>query len=306
LSALLSIGVALVGVGVGAGAGAGVGADLGGGSARASSRSTEPAGLRFLLRGEVQSVRAFEELEKFAVAGKLRVFEPYEEGPAEFHALPFNAVLDAVYGAGWREQEEVLLTCADGYQPGFPVRRLLEHKAWLAFDRVDAPGFSILKLESGERRRVDLSPYYLIWDNYDDAELRRQGDYGWPYQLIGIDLIRARDRFPKMTPAPGASSQVLAGFTSFRVHCSRCHAINGEGGGIGPELNVPLNPVEYRDPGWLRQWIADPSSLLASARMPALNKQLVDRDRVIDDILAYLGAISQQKVLPPAATRGDS
>lgn len=304
LSALLSLVVVFVVAGVVVGVV--VGADVGARSAPTSSRSPDPTRLSFLLRGEVQSVRVLDELEKIVVPSVLRVFEPYEEGPAEFRVLPFNAVLDAVYGAGWREQEEVLLTCADGYQPAFPVRRLLDHKAWLAFDRVDGPEFSILKLESGKRRRVDLSPYYLIWDNYNDAELRRQGDYGWPYQLIGIDLIRASDRFPKMTPAPGASSQVLAGFTSFRVHCTRCHAINGEGGSIGPELNVPRNPVEYRDPSWLRQWIADPSSLLASARMPALNKHLVDRDRVIDDILAYLGAISQQKVQPPAATRGDS
>jgi cytochrome c2 len=260
------------------------------------ARASEP--LRFSLGGEAQASRSLEELVEIAPPSKLRVYEPYEEGPAEFNALPFNAVLDAVYGARWRDQEEVLLTCADGYQPAFPVRRLLDHKAWLAFGREDANGFSILKLESGERRRIDLSPFYLIWDNFDDAELRRQGDYGWPYQLIGVDLIRARDRFPKMTPAAGASKQVLAGFTSFRVHCTRCHAINGEGGNIGPELNVPLNPVEYREAKWLRQWIDDPSSLVATARMPALNKHLHNREQVIEDVLAYLGAISQQKIQP--------
>jgi len=254
--------------------------------------------LRFSMRGEVRASRSFEELKEIAPPSRLRVFEPYEEGPAEFYALPINAVLDAVYGERWREQEEVLLTCADGYQPTFPVRRLLEHRAWLAFDREDAPGFSILKLESGERRRIDLSPYYLIWDNYDDEELRRQGDYGWPYQLIGIDLIRARDRFPKMTPAPGASADVLAGFTAFRVHCTRCHAINGEGGTIGPELNLPRNPIEYRDTKWLRQWIEDPSSLIATARMPALNRRLPNREKLIDDVLAYLGAMSRQKTEP--------
>ncbi|MCH7868771.1 MAG: cytochrome c [Myxococcales bacterium] len=282
------------------------GAEIGAGNALTRSRSDVSGTLRFLLRGEVQSTKVFDDLVKIVSPSKVRVFEPYEQAPADFYALPFNAVLDGIYGEQWRVQDEVLLTCADGYQPVFSVRRLLDYKAWLAFDRADAPEFSILKFESGERRRVDLSPYYLIWDNYDDPELRRQGDYGWPYQLIGVDFIRAQDRFPKMTPAAGASTQVLAGFASFRAHCTRCHAINGEGGSVGPELNVPRNPVEYREATWLRQWIDDPSSLIAGARMPALNKELVDRDQVIDDILAYLSAISQQKIPPKAVTRDES
>ena len=271
-----------------------------------SSPGHEPRGLSFARHSELVATRDVDELRQAHEVRTIRVFEPYEEREVSFEAVAFDAVLDAIYSSDWRTQEELLFTCSYGYQPTVPVRRVLEHKAWLAFDRADAPEFSILKFESGERRRVDLSPYYLIWDNYDDPELRRQGDYGWPYQLIGVDFIRAQDRFPKMTPAAGASTQVLAGFASFRAHCTRCHAINGEGGSVGPELNVPRNPVEYREATWLRQWIDDPSSLIAGARMPALNTELVDRDQVIDDILAYLSAISQQKIPPKAVTRDES
>jgi mono/diheme cytochrome c family protein len=263
-----------------------------------TSRASDERGLTFSLRGKTLSTRVFDELERLATADEVRVFEPYEGKPATFRALPFNQILDAIYGDKWRNEEELLITCRDGYQPAFPVRRLLDYRAWLAFDRTDSAAFSILKLESGARRPVDLSPYYLVWENLDDLELRRQGDYGWPYQLVGVDLIRTRDRFPAMTPKEGAAPDVLAGFAAFRVHCSHCHAINGEGGGIGPELNHPVSPVEYREAEWLRKWIKDPASLVPAARMPALNRELADRDRVIDEILAYLVAISKHKSLP--------
>ncbi|MBW2389449.1 MAG: hypothetical protein JRG89_13565 [Deltaproteobacteria bacterium] len=263
-------------------------------------------GLTFSLRGRLQSTRALDELEALASAIEIRVFEPYEARPATFRALPFNQILDAIYGEAWRQEEELLLTCRDGYQPSFPVRRLIDYKAWLAFERSDAATFSILKLESGERRSVDLSPYYLVWENLEDLELRNQGDYGWPYQLVGVDLIRAQDRYPSMTPPAEASPEVQSGFAAFRVHCSRCHAINGEGGGVGPELNHPLNPVEYREAKWLQQWIRDPASLVPTARMPALNRELADRDRVIEEILAYLGAISKHKLLPKPEPGGAS
>ena len=222
----------------------------------------------------------------------VRVHEPYEGREASFRALPFAAVLDAAYGPGWRSEEELLFTCRDGYQPSVPVARVLAHRARLAFARADQERFTIRKLESGAHRDVELSPFYLVWENLDDTALRQEADYGWPYQVVGVDLIRARDRFPRMAPPPGAGPEVLAGFAAFRVHCSRCHALNGEGGSIGPELNAAASPLELRGRDWLRTWIADPSRILPTARMEPLNPALPDRERTIDEILAYLEAMA--------------
>jgi mono/diheme cytochrome c family protein len=226
---------------------------------------------------------------------RIRVFEPYEGREISFDAIPLAAVLDAIYSETWRTQQELLFTCSDGYQPTVPIQRVLEHKAWLAFDRADEEGFSITKLESGRRRRIDLAPFYLIWENLDDAQVRLEGDYGWPYQLVGIDVIRTRDRFPDTAPSEGAPNRVLAGYASFRVHCSRCHAINGEGGSIGPDLNVPVNPVDYRERAWLRRWIDDPAAIRPESRMPRMNPALLDRAETIENIIAYLEAMSERK-----------
>ena len=251
--------------------------------------------------GEVRKTRSVEDLARLPSKAVIRVFEPYEEQAVQFIGVPLNSVLDAVYGEGWRNWDEVLLTCRDGYQPSFPVSRLLAFDAWLAIEREDAESFSILKLERGERVEVDLSPFYLVWDNFDDPELRAQGDYGWPYQLIGFDLIDARKRFPLMTPPSDSTAQVEAGFAAFRMHCTRCHKVNGEGGVIGPELNSPVNSTEFRETSWLRQWIDNPAALLATARMPRLNPKLAGRDEMIGDLIAYLTAMSQHKVALPVA-----
>ncbi len=251
--------------------------------------------LEFSLRGEARDTRPLVALVEQFPAEVIEVFEPYERRNVRFRALPFDRVLDAVYGKAWRDEEEFLLTCSDGYQPGFPVKRVLEHRAWLAFERLGDAGFTILKQESGEQRRVSLGPFYLIWQNLDDAVVLQEGDYGWPYQLVGVDLVRARDRFPAMTPPVEAGAKVNAGFAAFRVHCSKCHQMNGEGGTIGPELNVPLNPFEYRERDWLRAWIDDPAKLRPDSRMPAFNPALPGRDERIDEILAYLEAMVGHK-----------
>ncbi len=240
-------------------------------------------------------------LEAATTPSTVTVFEPYESREVTFQALRFPDLLDAVYGPAWREEEEILFTCSDGYQPTVPVARVLAHRAWVAFDRVGEPGFTLRKRESGSIRRVELGPYYLIWENLDDARIRQEADYGWPYQLVGIDLIRRADRFPRMAPPPDASAEVRAGFDAFRVHCSKCHKLNGEGGSIGPELNAAAKPVQYRDEEWLRTWIVDPSRIRPNARMPALNPALPDRERTVDQILAYLRTMSRtSEPIPPA------
>lgn len=228
----------------------------------------------------------------------VEVFEPYEQTEVGFEALPLQKVFDEAYGPRWREHEAVVFTCRDGYQPTIPVRRIRNKEGFLAIERRGDVGFSILKYEEGKTRRVSLEPFYIIWENLDDAHTRSEGDYGWPYQVVSIDLVSFRSRFGTMTPPEGATPHVLAGFEGFVVHCSKCHAINGHGGEIGPELNYPANPTEYMKGPWLRKWIADPESVRLNPRMPPLNPDLVERDRVIDEIVAYLQTMARHKVEP--------
>ena len=254
--------------------------------------------LAFRRHGAAVASRDVATLRKLARAETVRVFEPYEQREVEFRALPFDAVLDALYGARWRSEEEILFTCRDGYQPTVPVARVLAHRAWLAFERADAP-FTIEKFESGRVRNVSLAPFYLIWENLDDAAVRAEGDYAWPYQLVGVELIRARDRFPRLAPPADASPAAQRGLREFRIHCSRCHPLNGEGGGIGPELNAAANPAGRRDPAWLRRWIDAPSQLVPNARMEPLAPDLPDRDAVLDAIVAYLQAMADHPRTEP-------
>lgn len=260
-------------------------------SAAARGENDAASALHFARHGEPVATHALDALRDGVDASTLTVHEPYEDREVAFRALPLAPVLDRVFGPGWRDEEELLFTCRDGYQPTVPVQRALDHDAWLAFERPGAD-FVIDKFESGRRQEVSLAPFYLIWENLADAVVRAEGDYGWPYQLVGIELVRARDRFPKMTPPGSAGALVAEGYTAFRMYCTRCHAINGEGGSIGPELNAPGREVGLRDPAWLRRWIDDPSQFAANARMPALDSGLPDRAHTLDALLAYLRAMA--------------
>jgi mono/diheme cytochrome c family protein len=86
------------------------------------------------------------------------------------------------------------------------------------------------------------------------------------------------------------------GFSVFARECVRCHAVNREGGRVGPDLNVPQSVVEYRPEAQLRAYIRDPRSF-RYGNMPA-HPHL--RDAELDGLLAYFRAMRARKHDPDA------
>ena len=228
------------------------------------------------------------------------VHDPYEDHVARFEALPAVALFDELLGAGWRSADELVFECADGYRAAVPVARFLEHRAYLAFARADAD-FVIDKPVAGQVERTTLAPAYLVWENVLDAQVRSEGDWGWPYQIVRVTLASAGERYARMAPPTGADERVVHGFATFRRYCSRCHAINGEGGEVGPELNYPASVTEYLEPTWLRRWIDAPLTVRHGTPMPGLPPGIPEREAALDDLIAYLTAMAGRKLAPEGA-----
>jgi mono/diheme cytochrome c family protein len=252
--------------------------------------------LTFSARGVRQEALTPEKLSELAPAIDLRVYEPHEGRERVYRGHPVQQLLTAVHGEAWKKAELVLFTCADGYQPIVAVRKLERHQAILAFAAEGDPAFRLINKLQGDEQ-VPLGPYYLVWDNLSQPELKAEGGIDWPYQVVALDLIRFADRFPKMAPPENASAAAQRGFVAFQRHCMACHTINGEGGVKSIELNYPVSVTEFLDDKWLRRWIRDPQGIRFNSRMPPLGPGLADRERTIEDVVQYLKAMSRKKQL---------
>jgi mono/diheme cytochrome c family protein len=73
--------------------------------------------------------------------------------------------------------------------------------------------------------------------------------------------------------------------------------MNGQGGKIGPDLNVPRSIVEYRPEDQIRQYIRDPLAFRYTS-MPA-HKHLGDAQ--LDALVAYFRSMSRHKHDPGKA-----
>ena len=257
--------------------------------------AAEPA-LRFERPGaEPRSVPA-SELGEACPAETVEVQDPYYARAKRFRAWPLRCVLERGLGALGADfaAQDVLLRALDGYTRASNGGVLLEPGGYVAFADADRPagGFDPI-----DYRQADPAPFYVIWKGAGEKDVVR---YPWPYQLAEIAVVRVEDRFPHAVP-PGAApdSAAARGFAVFRRSCLQCHAINGDGGRVGPELNVPRSIVEYRPEAQLRAFIRDPGSFRYT-QMPA-NPHLSDAD--LDALLAYFHHMSQHRFDPlhPAA-----
>ncbi|MCB0416063.1 MAG: c-type cytochrome [Bdellovibrionales bacterium] len=244
---------------------------------------------------EIQSV-SLEALKKLAPAKDITVYEPHEKAKVTYSAIPARAVFEAVFKEDWKEADEILFTCEDGYQPSVPAAKFKKYAAYLSFAKPGKPFTMVNKLQNNEK--IELGPYYLVWDNETFPALKAEGASDSPYQVVAIELVDFEKRFPGMTPPKKRSPQVERGFLAFRKNCMACHTINGDGGGKAVELNYPVNITEMLKTSWLRKWILDPTSIRFNTTMPAYNPADPKREETVKDILAYLREMRRHKRKP--------
>lgn len=209
-------------------------------------------------------------------------FDPYYQRVKTWRALPLEPVLRVAFPTQPLASLEFTLRASDGYTVPISGARLLEGGAYLAF--ADAAG----AWEPIGEKRANPGPWYLVWKGEAQRDLTT---HPRPWALASLAIEPFERVFPLVVPR-STDAKVQRGFQLFREQCVKCHAINQQGGRVGPELNVPKNVTEYRDEAFLRAWIRDPFSFRVSV-MPG-SPHLSEED--LSSLLAYLSAMKEVKL----------
>jgi mono/diheme cytochrome c family protein len=218
--------------------------------------------------------------------------DPYYGRTKRFRAMTLAAVLETGFGRPRAElaREAFILRARDGYSVPIAGSRLFEGGAYLAIDDLDVPGFAPIGPQ-----QVSPAPVYMFWTGSGraDAEV-----YPRPWQLDAIEIADFDSAFPHVLPrGEPRDGMAYRGLALFRTSCIRCHAINREGGRVGPDLNVPMNILEYRPEEQVRAYVRDPGAFRYGS-MPA-HPELTDAD--LDALITYLRAMGARKHDPSGA-----
>ena len=184
----------------------------------------------------------------------------YPNQKLKVEAVPMGALL---MEAGIKDGQIVLFKALDGFS-GVLAKDLLLSKsaqsaqAFLAIEGEEKwPPLEKGGASSEEPRSA--GPFYLVWVN---PKLSQIPPEFWPYQLAGMRFESDfRTLFPKVIPK-SKSKSVVKGFEVYKARCLSCHTMNRQGPSkMGPDLNVPMSPVEYFKKQALVKFLKDPASV---------------------------------------------
>lgn len=260
-------------------------------------RGQSSASLEFLREGKTRSIERTE-LAKLCGARRISIEDPYYGRRKSYLACPLLDVLREGFGIAEHELADldVIFRASDGYAKPSPGGLLTEDGGWLAFTDADRGTVESPAWDPIDRRQVDPAPFYVVWQEAAQRDTHR---YPWPYQLVQIELTSMAKLYPLAVPTGAATgSPEFAGYEIFKTQCIACHSINGQGGKVGPDLNVPRSIVEYRPEEQIKQYIRNPVAFRYTS-MPA-HEHLSEAQ--LDAVVAYFRAMSRNKRDPGKPT----
>ena len=264
--------------------------------ARAAGAARD-ARLEFKIEGRTIRTLTLAELTDRIQSEELSNCDGYYHRMKRFRGFAIDRVLAAGLqgeSVGTLSERPFVLRARDGYTVPISGQRLLEGGAYIAFEDLDHPG----SWDPIGPQRADPGPFYLVWRESNQCDLET---HPRPWQLAVLEIARYETVFPHSVPAGVTeSSETYLGFQRFSSLCIRCHAINREGGRVGPELNVPQNITEYRPIEQIRAYIRNPLQFWYG-NMPA--HPSLD-DRALDQLVAYLTHMRSEKHDPDAPESG--
>lgn len=248
-----------------------------------------PATLVFISNDKTVLSLSAADLAKRPAARIVEIEDPFYKRRKRYRAVPLKDLLTAAYGGSWGENAlgEVFFDALDGYRAHAPVSVLMNDGGMIAFADADSPSW-----EKMPGSGVEPGPFYLVWIGSNQTPKK---GFPWPWQISGVKMAVLEDEYPKALPrgaAPGSAA--VRGWNIFRRSCISCHAVNGAGADVGPDLNEPRSITSYHNKKFLKAYILQ-ASAFRRTKMPDFAEMTPDD---LDDLMSYfdhMGALTHAK-----------
>lgn len=214
----------------------------------------EDASIEFLISDKPVKTVSLSEMKSLLKAHDIEFYHPNFGKNKKYRGFKLSDVLGLGFGGDFSSHDypDVAFVALDGYESVSDVSRLNESGGYVVFEDLDQPGWELI-----DDKKAAPGPFYIVWTG---KEQTTANEYPWPWQLSEINLVSFKDSFSKVYPEGAEKSTgVYSGFEIFKGRCVRCHAMDREGGKIGPDLNAPQSIVSYRSEYMIKELIRRPS-----------------------------------------------
>ncbi|WP_299006121.1 cytochrome c [uncultured Shewanella sp.] len=197
-----------------------------------------------------------------------------------YEGFRIQDILNWVYGQQWQNNSsnDISFIAADGYKTISSGDIFKQTGGYLVYKDLDVDQGWQTILSHGNK--LDPGPFFLVWTG--EKQTSELG-FPWPWQVTGIEVIQFENQYPKVYPQGiSLNSKVFKGFAIFKKECIQCHAMDQQGGMIGPDLNAPQNILDYRSRNMVKAYIRDPQTFRYSKMPSHLHLTEQELEQLID------------------------
>ncbi len=226
---------------------------------------------------------------------KINYDPTYPDKKMTYRAVPLASLFESMTVP---QDATLQFQCLDGFSAPIDVERVLNKNkeksvAYLAIEEKKKKWPAIKAAVDSQ----SAGPFYLVWMNPKASNI---GQEEWPFQLVGFEFKPSlKTSYPKIFPNEKIplDHSISRGFGVFKKNCFSCHTMNLQGEAkLGPDLNVPMSPVEYFKEETLKMLIRNPQSLRTwpQSKMSAFSKEVMP-DQELDDLMDYFKHMVDQR-----------
>ena len=242
--------------------------------------------LKFMISGELVREYNLSQLKNKLKSQEINFVDPQYGKEKSYKGFLLQDILQFGFGDEWKNPDytDVAFAALDGYTAITNILKLRESGAYIVFEDLDYENWEPVSI-----RQVNPGPFYLVWTGKNQTTAN---EYPWPWQLASIDLIKFDSQYPKVVPKGAAKdSSAYKGYEIFEGRCVRCHAMNQQGGTVGPDLNAPQSIVSYRSENMIKEFIKNPSKYRYT-HMPD-HPDLSNQD--LDNLISYFNYMNENR-----------
>ena len=217
---------------------------------------------------------------------KLQEDSHYQKNTVTYSVVPVKTLFR---GLNVPKDATIQFTATDGFSGIIKAERLFDE------DKNHSHAYLAFHLPKKDQ---SLGPFYLVWENPEASHISTEE---WPYALASLEVKTANEvGYLKMQPDPKlpADDPIRKGQAIFTKNCFSCHTLNHEGTShVGPDLNLPYNPLEYFKEGFFEKYVRNIQDVhsFPQAKMNAFPKESIT-DEELKDLRAYLEHMSKRKL----------
>ncbi len=100
--------------------------------------------LIFKDHGKMVKTLSLKQLDKITPALMVTVLDPHTSENRRYKSFTENALLTGIYGDRWKDTDEILFTCSDGYKASIPSKQFKEYSSYLVYSSPNTKEFRVL------------------------------------------------------------------------------------------------------------------------------------------------------------------